>query len=185
MICYWDVFFLHSSNRKSEETGEKKPDGPSAVSNIPASDEPTSECNPTKAKPVKRTEIPAFPEPLVPYPRFSTLNIKNRKMYLNMLVRKNYFKASKVNISRPDRLLYYWGRFDSCASSCFSFQSVWWSRWRTRWRSLWNTCKMFLEHVLMGTAICLQAAAATLRCYIFCYSNVYTKIIVFNYIDFN
>ncbi|XP_042608822.1 little elongation complex subunit 2-like isoform X1 [Cyprinus carpio] len=86
---------LHNSNRKSEETGEKKPDGPSAVSNIPASDEPTSECNPTKAKPVKRTEIPAFPEPLVPYPRFSTLNIKNRKMYLNMLVRKNYFKASK------------------------------------------------------------------------------------------
>lgn len=70
-------------------------------------------------------------------------------------------------------------------SYCLLFQSVWWSRWRTRWRSLWNTCKMFLEHVLMGTAICLQAAAATLRCYIFCYSNVYTKIIVFNYIDFN
>uniref|UniRef100_A0A671T374 Little elongation complex subunit 2-like n=1 Tax=Sinocyclocheilus anshuiensis TaxID=1608454 RepID=A0A671T374_9TELE len=98
---------LHSSNRKSEETGEKKPDGPSAeaktvkcdggsdVSNILASDEPTSECKPTEAKPVKRTEIPAFPEPLVPYPCFSTLSIKNRKMYLNMLARKNYFKASK------------------------------------------------------------------------------------------
>ncbi|XP_058623784.1 little elongation complex subunit 2 isoform X2 [Onychostoma macrolepis] len=98
---------LHSSDRKSEETAEKKPDGSSAeaktvkcdegsdVSNILASDEPTSECKPTKAKPVKRTEIVAFPEPLVPYPCFSTLNVKNRKMYLNMLVRKNYLKASK------------------------------------------------------------------------------------------
>ncbi len=54
-------------------------------------------------------------------------------------------------------------RLFSCGSSCLSFQSVWWSRWRTRCRSLWNTCKMFLEHVLMGTTICLQAAAATLR----------------------
>ncbi|XP_059392457.1 little elongation complex subunit 2-like isoform X2 [Carassius carassius] len=86
---------LHNSSRRSEESGEKKPDGPPSVSNILASDEPTSECKPTKAKPVKRTETAAFPEPLVPYPRFSTLNVKNRKMYLNMLVRKNYFKASK------------------------------------------------------------------------------------------
>ncbi|XP_043084767.1 little elongation complex subunit 2 isoform X2 [Puntigrus tetrazona] len=98
---------LHSSNKKSEETGEKEADGPSAeakavkcdegldASNIPESDELSSERTPTKAKPVKRAEISAFPEPLVPYPRFSTLNLKNRKMYLNMLVRKNYFKASK------------------------------------------------------------------------------------------
>ncbi|XP_026118477.1 little elongation complex subunit 2-like isoform X3 [Carassius auratus] len=86
---------LHNSSRRSEESGEKKPDGPPSVSNVLASDELTSECKPTKAKPVKRAETAAFPEPLVPYPRFSTLNVKNRKMYLNMLVRKNYFKASK------------------------------------------------------------------------------------------
>uniref|UniRef100_A0A671NJY8 Little elongation complex subunit 2-like n=1 Tax=Sinocyclocheilus anshuiensis TaxID=1608454 RepID=A0A671NJY8_9TELE len=98
---------LHSSDTKSEETGEKKPDGSSSeaktvkcnedadVSNILASDEPSSECKPTKAKPVKRTATPAFPEPLVPYPCFSTLNAKNRKLYLNMLIHKNYSRASK------------------------------------------------------------------------------------------
>ncbi|KTG27565.1 hypothetical protein cypCar_00022057 [Cyprinus carpio] len=98
---------LHSSDSKSEDTGEKKPDGSSSeakavkcnedsdVSNILASDEPSSECKQTKAKPVKRTATPAFPEPLVPYPCTSTLNAKNRKLYLNMLVRKNYSRASK------------------------------------------------------------------------------------------
>lgn len=101
--------FLQSSDSKSEETGEKKPDGSSSeakavkcnedsdVSNILASDEPSSECKQTKAKPVKRTATPAFPEPLVPYPCTSTLNAKNRKLYLNMLVRKNYSRASKVD----------------------------------------------------------------------------------------
>uniref|UniRef100_A0A672PR47 Little elongation complex subunit 2-like n=1 Tax=Sinocyclocheilus grahami TaxID=75366 RepID=A0A672PR47_SINGR len=98
---------LHSSDTKFEETGEKKPDGSSSeaktvkcnedadVSNILASEEPLSECKPTKAKPVKRTATPAFPEPLVPYPCFSTLNAKNRKLYLNMLIHKNYSRASK------------------------------------------------------------------------------------------
>ncbi len=112
--------FLQSSNRTSEETDENKPAGSSAeaktakcdegsdVSYILSSEEPTSECTPTKAEPVKRTEIPAFPEPLVPYPCFSTLSVKNRNMYLNMLVRKNYLKASKV-----DNLLSWSSSFNS------------------------------------------------------------------------
>ncbi|KAI2648253.1 Nuclear receptor ROR-alpha A [Labeo rohita] len=95
---------LHSSDKKSEESGEKKPEEPSAeattfkcdegsdVTNLPALDEPASECKPTKGKPGKAT---AFPEPLVPYPCFSTLNFRNRKTYLNMLIHKNFSRASK------------------------------------------------------------------------------------------
>ncbi|XP_026094984.1 little elongation complex subunit 2-like isoform X1 [Carassius auratus] len=98
---------LHSSDTKSEDTGEKKPDASASeaktvkcndvsdVSNVLASDEPSSTCKQTKAKPVKSTATPAFPEPLVPYPCSSTLNAKNRKLYLNMLIHKNYSRASK------------------------------------------------------------------------------------------
>ncbi|XP_052400421.1 little elongation complex subunit 2 isoform X2 [Carassius gibelio] len=98
---------LHSSDTKSEDTGEKKPDASASeaktvkcndvsdVSNVLASDEPSSTCKQTKAKPVKSTATPTFPEPLVPYPCSSTLNAKNRKLYLNMLIHKNYSRASK------------------------------------------------------------------------------------------
>lgn len=93
--------FLQSSDVKPEETGEKKPDGPSAkvktvkcdedsdVRNTPASDEATSECetsqNHVNAKPVKTAESSAFPDPLLPYPGFTTINANQRRSYLAIL----------------------------------------------------------------------------------------------------
>lgn len=110
---------LHSSDVKTEETGEtgeKKPDGHSVetqtvkcgedsdVSNTLASDEATSECKPTqndvKCKPEKTTEISSFPEPLVPYPRFTTINANQRRSYLGTLTGKIHAKISKPLMER-------------------------------------------------------------------------------------
>ncbi|KAK9952496.1 hypothetical protein ABG768_018335 [Culter alburnus] len=102
---------LQSSDVKPEETDEKKPDGPSAevktvkcdedsdVRNSLVSDEATSECEPSqnhvKPKPVKTTKIFAFPEPLVPYPGFTTINAKQRRSYLAIL------SGKPVRYSKP------------------------------------------------------------------------------------
>ncbi|XP_067291791.1 little elongation complex subunit 2 [Pseudorasbora parva] len=105
---------LQSSDVKSEETGEKKPDGHSLetltgtcggdsdVRNTLAPDKATSECKPAdvKRKLAKSTEISAFPEPLVPYTSFTTINAKQRRSYLGSLIGKPNAKISKPLMER-------------------------------------------------------------------------------------
>ncbi|KAG1939343.1 little elongation complex subunit 2 isoform X1 [Pimephales promelas] len=92
---------LHSSDAAEAKT--VKCDEDSGVINTLVSDEASSECKPTenrvKPKPMKTTEIPPFPEPLVPYPCFTSINMRQRRLYIHML-NGNTTKCSKPLMDR-------------------------------------------------------------------------------------
>ncbi|XP_051975189.1 little elongation complex subunit 2 [Xyrauchen texanus] len=103
--------FLQSPDVKDEETSEKKPDGPSlepkcekevsepSTSKSNESVEPISDRTQSQADVklnlVKSNESKPFPEPMMPYPCFSALNVKDRRAYLGILKNKMYHTASK------------------------------------------------------------------------------------------
>ncbi|XP_065148168.1 little elongation complex subunit 2 [Paramisgurnus dabryanus] len=111
--------FVQSPDVKPEETCDNNPevtssqpksancekeDPQNSSSNRNGSVEPMPDIkqsqNDDKPKPVKTNESTAFPEPVVPYPCYSTLHARQRRFYLNMLKNKNFSKATQLLLER-------------------------------------------------------------------------------------